>query len=109
MKGLFGFGKKKEESRQEEKAESQSQGKWLIQYDQTKCIGSGTCAAVCEKHWKMEDNGKAMLIGSVFNKENNMFEKTVDDAEFEGNKAAAEGCPPNCIHVMNKETGEKII
>ena len=108
MKGLFGFGKKKEENTQEERPQSQ-QGKWLIQYDRTKCIGSGTCAAVCEKHWKMEDDGKAHLIGSVFNERAGMFEKSVEDTEFDGNKAAAEGCPPNCIHVINKETGEKIV
>jgi ferredoxin len=101
MKGLFGFGKKKEAQTQ--------QDKWLIQYDRKVCIGSGTCAAVCERHWKMLDDGKAELIGSTFNQETQMFEKTVDDPEFECNKAAADGCPPNCIHIINRETGEKLI
>lgn len=104
MKGLFGFGKKKDEP-----APAQQEGKWLIQYDRRVCIGSGTCAAVCEKHWVMEDDGKAKLVDSVFNEKTGMFEKSVPESEFEGNKMAAEGCPPNCIHVINKETGEKII
>lgn len=118
MKGIFGFGKKKEESKQKEgdKAEERLQqpvavsgGKWLVQYDRKVCIGSGTCAAVCEKHWVMEDDGKAKLIGSVFDEQTQVFEKMVDDSEFGCNKLAAEGCPPNCIHIINKETGEKII
>lgn len=118
MKGFFGFGKKKEE-KEETTPESVSQAqkqspaissdKWLVQYDRKVCIGSGTCAAVCEKHWIMEEDGKAKLIGSIFNQENQMFEKTVDDSEFDCNKMAAEGCPPNCIHIVNKETGEKLI
>lgn len=114
MKGLFGLGKKKEENT-ENKGKGESSpvsvsGKWLVQYDKKKCIGSGTCAAVCEKHWVMKDDGKAELIGSKFNEQTQMFEKTVDSQEdFDGNKAAADGCPPNCIHITNRETSEKII
>ncbi len=115
MKGLFGF-KRKEETKAEEKDAERidktfpvSPGKWLVQYDRKVCIGSGTCAAICEKHWVMEPDGKAKLTGSVYNEESKMFEKAVDDSELEGNKNAAEGCPPNCIHIINKESGEKII
>ncbi len=107
MKGLFGIGKKKEDKSEGES--TKQEGKWLVQYDRKTCIGSGTCAAMCEKHWVMEEDGKAKLIGSVFNEQTQMFEKLVDEPDFEGNKMAAEGCPPNCIHIINKETGEKII
>jgi ferredoxin len=119
MKGLFGLGKKKDGDKAENKTEYlggaetsasvSSSKKWLIQYDRRVCIGSGTCAAVCEKHWRMKDDGKAELIGAVFNNETQMFEKAVPDSEFEGNRMAAEGCPPICIHITNTETGEKII
>lgn len=124
MKGIFGFGKKKEESNAESKQEPESflspqpsssvssvtgGKKWLIQYDKKKCIGSGTCEAVAEKYWKVRDDGKAELIGSVFNQETQMFERVIGNDEFDANKSAADGCPPNCIHIINKETGEKII
>ena len=111
MKGLFGLGKKKEDAQSgsENKSSATVQGKWLIQYDRKVCIGSGTCAAICERHWAMEEDGKAKLIGSTFNEETKMFEKIVNDTEVGGNKMAADGCPPNCIHIINKDTGEKII
>ncbi|MCD4705165.1 ferredoxin [bacterium] len=30
--------------------------------DQDKCIGCGVCVAVCEKCFKMEENGKAIAL-----------------------------------------------
>ena len=106
MKGIFGLGKKKDTETLTQSGPQQ--GKWLIEYDKKKCIGSGTCAAVCENHWEMKEDGKAMLIGSRFNEKTGMFEKFIEEKDFEMNKMAAEGCPPNCIHIINKETGEKV-
>ena len=108
MKGLFGFGKKENKKESNGQEQNRDSGKWLIQYDRKTCIGSGTCAAVCDKHWVMEEDGKAKLIGSAFNNETQMFEKSIEEKDFDMNKMAAEGCPPNCIHIINKETGEKI-
>ncbi|MBI2041942.1 MAG: ferredoxin [Candidatus Nealsonbacteria bacterium] len=28
------------------------------------CIGCGSCQAVCQKYWEMQDDGKVNLIGS---------------------------------------------
>jgi len=111
MKGLFGFWKKKEQKEDVGPVEDDPTivKKFLVQYDRKTCIGSGTCAAICPSHWKMEEDGKAKLIGSIFNEQTQMFEKLVDETQFVDNKTAAEGCPPNCIHIINKETGEKII
>jgi len=33
-----------------------------IKIDEEKCIGCGTCEAVCPSHFKMNDNGKADVI-----------------------------------------------
>lgn len=117
MKGLFGFGKKNQtENADEGKGENKtgqsvslSPKKWLVQYDRKTCIGSGTCEAMNPERWKLLDTRKAELKGAIFNEQSQMFELEINDDEFEKMKAAAEGCPPICIHIINKETGEKVI
>lgn len=104
MKGLFGLGKKNEK-----KEEQRPEGKWLVQYDRKGCIGAGTCEAMNPERWKVLDTMKAELKGSSLNGENQMLELTISDSELEKMRAAAEGCPKNVIHIINKETGEKVI
>ncbi len=80
--------------------------KWKIVHDRPGCIGCGACAAACPKFWKMSDaDGKSDLIGgkAVGDK----FELEVV-ADVGCNKAAADGCPVNVIHLVD-ETGKQII
>ena len=60
-----------------------------------KCIGCGSCEAVCSKYWKLGDDGKAKLAGSQPVGEN--FELEVK--EIGCNREAAETCPVQCIKV----------
>lgn len=60
-----------------------------IVLERDKCIGCGTCQAVCPRYWKVEDDGKAKYLGPA-----EMPEK---DAGC--NKEAAEACPVQCIHI----------
>ncbi len=60
-----------------------------------KCIGCGSCEAVCPKFWKLGEEGKAKLAGSVPNGDN--FELEVKNIEC--NSEAAETCPVQCIKV----------
>ncbi len=83
-------------------------GKYLIQYDRNGCIGAGVCAAVAPDHWVMNQDGKADLVDCKQVAEG-QFEREIDESELEINKQAAEGCPAVVIHIINKETGEKII
>lgn len=83
-------------------------GKYIIQYDRNGCIGAGVCAAVAPDHWVMNQDGKADLVESKEVAEG-QFEREVDEKDLEINKQAAEGCPAVVIHIINKETGEKII
>ena len=115
MRGLFGLGKKKEQNESEQKKEEPKQEtaksdekKYLIQYDRKICIGAGVCAAVDGKHWEMVKDGKANLKGSS-EKPEKIFEREITESELEEVKRAAEGCPPNAIHITKKDTGEKIV
>lgn len=60
-----------------------------------KCIGCGSCEAVCSKFWKIGEDGKAQLAGSKPNGDN--FELEVKNIEC--NSDAAEACPVQCIKV----------
>lgn len=60
-----------------------------------KCIGCGSCEAVCSKFWKLGDDGKAKLLGSEAAGEN--FELEVK--EIGCSREAAETCPVQCIKV----------
>ena len=82
--------------------------KFKVRYEWKKCIGSAVCEAVAPQHFKVE-NGKAILIGSkLIDETEKIYEKEINEAELDANKMAADGCPPNCIHVINIETGEEI-
>ncbi len=82
--------------------------KYKIELDRDGCIGAAVCEAVCPKHWKMADDGKVDLVDS--NKvQGEIYEKEIEQEDYESMKTAADGCPVKVIHITNKETGEKII
>ena len=76
--------------------------KFTIEHERGKCIGCGVCASVADDFWEMSDDGKATLKG---NKEN---KKQIDEKDVTKNKAVAESCPVNIIHIIDPE-GKKVI
>lgn len=76
-----------------------------IIYDREGCIGAGVCAAVADKVWEMNDDGKADLLGGK--KEGDKWVREIEESELEINKQAAEGCPALVIHLV-KGDGEKV-
>lgn len=75
-----------------------------IIYDREGCIGAGVCAAIADKVWEMNDDGKADLIGGK--KNDSKWELEIDEADLDVNLQAAEGCPALVIHLV--KDGEKI-
>lgn len=69
-----------------------------IQYDRDGCIGAGSCVGANPENWEMAEDGKA-----------NVLKKEITEEELEINKEAAMACPVGVIHIINKETGEKLI
>lgn len=81
---------------------------FLVIYNERKCIGSGVCEAMSPELFRVKPSGKAELKGAKLNPATSLWELGVDDKGVGLGKQAADGCPPGCIQVINKETGEKI-
>jgi len=64
--------------------------------EREKCIGCGSCAALCPKYWEMAEDGKSRLLKSTQNGEGN-FE--LELANIECNQEAADSCPVQIIHI----------
>jgi len=60
-----------------------------------KCIGCGSCVALCPKHWEMGEDNKAKPVNSERVGDN--YELTV--GKLECSKQAQETCPVQCIMV----------
>ena len=65
-------------------------------HQRDKCIGCGTCVAVCPAFWHMEDDGKASLKDAK-DVGNGKFELETPDVGC--NKEAASSCPVQIISV----------
>ena len=59
--------------------------------EREKCIGCGSCEALCSKYWKLVEDGKVNLSGSKNNE--------LDIKEIECNQEAADACPVQCIKI----------
>jgi len=70
-----------------------------VTLEREKCIGCGTCAALCPKFWEMQGDGKSHLKGSEVNPKTGNEELEIK--KIECNQDAADGCPVQIIH-LNK-------
>lgn len=66
--------------------------KIIIEHE--KCIGCGSCAAVCDKYFEIAEDGKSKLKGCQKNQSGN-YELETDKIECA--ESAAESCPVQCI------------
>ena len=82
--------------------------KYKIEHDRPNCIGCAACVTVCEKFWEMNEDGKSD-IKTGKNRKDGWQELDIKEEDIESNKEAAECCPVNVIHLVDKETNEKII
>ena len=69
-----------------------------IIHDKKKCIGCGSCVALCPKYWEMAEDGKVQLLNSKLNKKTGNFELEVKKTEC--NQEAVDSCPVQCISIV---------
>ncbi len=82
--------------------------KYVLEHNRPDCIGCAACVAVNPKHWVMNEDNKADIIGAP-RRPDGWEEIEIEQDDFEADKAAAESCPVNVIHLKNKDSGEKIL
>lgn len=66
------------------------------------------CAGVSPDFWTMNDDGKSDIVGGK-KMDDGTEELDIQDKDFDTNMEAAQSCPVNVIHLVKKDTGEKII
>jgi len=67
-----------------------------IIHEREKCIGCGSCVALCPKFWEMAEDGKSSIKGAAKNSDGN-YELEV--SEMGCNQDAVDSCPVQIIHV----------
>jgi len=70
-----------------------------IIHEKEKCIGCGSCVALCPKFWEMAEDGKASLLNSKKNPKTGNDELEVQ--KIGCNQEAADACPVQCIHIVS--------
>ena len=91
-----------------QESENTKVNNYILQHDRPNCIGCAACEAVAPDFWEMNVDGKSDIKQGK-NKETGWQEMEIDEVNYESNKEAANSCPVNVIHLVNKKTGERII
>jgi ferredoxin len=69
-----------------------------IVHEKEKCIGCGSCVALCPEYWEIGEDGKAHLLGSKINPQTGNGELEVENISC--NQKAADICPVQCIKII---------
>ena len=87
------------EEQKKEESQQKKEKRYRIEYDRDGCIGVAACEAVHPEGWKLnKEEGKADCLYDEF-----------DEEELDKQMEAAETCPVNVIHIIDKKTGKKLI
>lgn len=83
--------------------------RYKIEHDRENCIACGACAVIAPGFWVLsKEDGKADVVGS--NKTEDGYEHfDLEDKDFQINKDAADACPVNVIHILDKQNKKRII
>jgi len=65
-----------------------------IKLEREKCIGCGSCQALCSKYFELIDDGKSHIINAVKQEVEELEVEKIECAE-----AASDACPALCIHI----------
>jgi len=66
-----------------------------IQLEREKCIGCGSCQALCQKYFEIQEDGKSHIKDAV-----KQDVEEIEVEKLECAEPAAEACPVQCIHII---------
>lgn len=107
-KSLTKSQRSKNTSKNSHNSGNKKEKRFKVIYERDLCMGAAVCIMASEKYWELDDEGKAILKGGK-RISSGVFELEIDEEDFEEMLEAAKGCPVNCIHIIDKKTGKKII
>jgi ferredoxin len=82
---------------------------YQIVFDRPNCIACKACEVIAPEHWKISaEDGKSEVVGGSKTADGKMT-RDIDDAALEANLNAAQSCPVNVIHLVNKANNEQVI
>jgi len=65
-----------------------------IKLERQKCIGCGSCQALCPKYFELIDDGRSHIKDAI-----KQDVEELEVAKIECAESAAEACPAQCIHI----------
>lgn len=68
--------------------------------EREKCIGCGSCVALCPKYFKMSDDGKSSLEAGK--RDSTSGNDELDVEKLECAQTSADSCPVQCIHISER-------
>jgi ferredoxin len=85
--------------------------RYKIVYDREGCIGAAACVAAYPERWQLMDDGKADITGEGAKRNDDNTEQTLEISEEEFQKMldSAQACPVSVIHIVDLETGQRVI
>ena len=83
--------------------------RYLLVYDREGCIGAAACVAAYPERWTLVDDGKADLTDATRNDDNTEQKLEFTEEEFQKMMDSAQACPVNVIHIIDTDTGERVI
>jgi ferredoxin len=82
--------------------------KFIIKLDREGCIGGAACEGTIPTLFNVA-NYKCDIIGGKKNEDNTEQTIEIDEKDLKKVLEAAQSCPVTVIHIINKDTGEKLI
>ncbi len=83
--------------------------RYKVFFDRKNCIGAAACVAEHPEHWKLENDGKASIIGGKKVESSDNEEIIIDEKDFPLCMAAAEACPVKAIHIKDVDKNIDLI
>ena len=85
--------------------------KFRVELDRVACQGFGACVELCPSFFQLSEvDEKSTLQGAKEIKEKDkVVTHMLELNDLSCTRAAADACPYNAIHIINTETGEKLI
>jgi len=65
-----------------------------IKLEREKCIGCGSCVALCSKHFELVEDGKSHIVGAT--------KQDIEELDIEKSDCAdqaTQACPAQCIYI----------